>query len=506
MKLAIVGCGPKGLYALERLVAWAEASGGRHDLELTVFEPHSTPGAGPAYDPALPPYLLMNYPAAKIDLAHPTPPHARGGESFSGWADADRKGFPPRAEVGRYLNHGFERLRERSPLPIELVPAWVTSAHREADRWILGAGGQEYAVDEVLMALGHYSSRPFDLGRATPGAKIAMRGLGLTAIDLMLGLTEGRGGSFVGSIEAGLTYQPSSREPEVIRPWSRTGRPMLVKSGLPAELGAPPALAIAGESARLVGLPGAIGVDQLIVIVAALGERLLQLAEPDGIATGVEPWLGAAASGELPQIRDAQPALAASLAIATGAGVRDLNWALGVAWREIYPALVRRLSHGGLASEDRGSFARLTVELERVAFGPPPATVAKILALREAGLVDLGDTIRPAEPSEVEIDAVISAPGLHPQQEPLDDLLAAGAISVPPGCRGIEVGRDAACIGTDGRPTPGLSAVGRVTEDWIVGNDTLSRSLHPEIDRWAARICSDTGGSTLTQPARAGSL
>jgi hypothetical protein len=49
-----------------------------------------------------------------------------------------------------------------------------------------------------------------------------------------------------------------------------------------------------------------------------------------------------------------------------------------------------------------------------------------------------------------------------------------------------------------------LSAVGRATEVWVLGNDTLSRRLHPESAAWARRIVASatddlTGGSDLAR-------
>ena len=57
-----------------------------------------------------------------------------------------------------------------------------------------------------------------------------------------------------------------------------------------------------------------------------------------------------------------------------------------------------------------------------------------------------------------------------------------------PGRRGLDVAPDAGVIGPDGRRVPGLSVIGRATEDSVIGNDTLSRTLHPHADRWAARV------------------
>ena len=67
VRVAIVGCGPKGLFALERLLAHAAAANGE-ELVIDVFEPHPAPGAGPVYDPDQPEFLRMNFSAAMIDM------------------------------------------------------------------------------------------------------------------------------------------------------------------------------------------------------------------------------------------------------------------------------------------------------------------------------------------------------------------------------------------------------------------------------------------------------
>ena len=59
------------------------------------------------------------------------------------------------------------------------------------------------------------------------------------------------------------------------------------------------------------------------------------------------------------------------------------------------------------------------------------------------------------------------------------------------------------CIGRDGAPTPGLSAIGRPTEDSVIGNDTLGRTLHPHADRWARRVSASVaaGRGDAREPA-----
>ena len=67
LRVAIVGLGPKGLFALERLVHHSRGLPAG-SIELTIYEPHPAPGAGPVYDPAQPPYLRMNFAAELVDM------------------------------------------------------------------------------------------------------------------------------------------------------------------------------------------------------------------------------------------------------------------------------------------------------------------------------------------------------------------------------------------------------------------------------------------------------
>ena len=173
-------------------------------------------------------------------------------------------------------------------------------------------------------------------------------------------------------------------------------------------------------------------------------------------------------------------------------------------WRSLYPALVARLGGDGLQTRDWPAFLRLSAEMERIAFGPPPLNAAKLLALVDAGRIDLsflraatlasehGHTALRSERGtrtvDVVIDAVLPAPGASNDGGLVGRLVTDGHARVPEGRRGLEVTPAGSCRGRDGSITPGLSAVGRPTEDSVIGNDTLSRTLHPQADRWARRI------------------
>lgn len=542
LRVAIVGLGPKGLFALERLLSHAGdlADGAR--VAVDVFEPHPAAGAGPNYDPGQPSYLRMNFAAGALDMWPPTGARVPAGErpSFVAWrdrlpGDRDVADYPPRAQVGRYLADGLASVLRHAPSSarVTLHRTRVHAVRRSGERWdVVVADGAARRYDEVLLATGHEQSwddglardwshpatlvpsvfpvqRWLSSERVAPGAVVAVRGFALTFIDAALALTEGRGGSFQ-ALEHPyrLRYVPGDEDVRMILPFSRSGRAMLAKPDRAVSADVPALAAVADQGReRIRGLADGFDVHRdLLPILAATAADALSAARgrqgDDHMA--LRTWLAAAAAGRPPAAGAAAPAENLERSLAVGAGLREpgAQWALGHAWRTLYPALVLRLGGDGLAVSQWPSFRALAAEMERVAFGPAAVNVAKLLALIDAGRVDLSHVRAPGlrtrggraylcsehgeRPIDAVVDAVLPGPGASGAHgEPLRGLLDDGHVRVAPGRRGLDVDDAGACRDADGTVSRGLSAIGRATEDVVIGNDTLSRTLHPLADRWA---------------------
>ncbi len=479
----------------------------------------------------------MNFAADQLDMWWPSsravPPALR--RSFVAWRDADDAGsdlYPPRAQAGRYLGDGFATLLRCAPPNVEvrLHRLAVESVRPFEGRWEVVAGGTPATYDEVLVAVGHETAsttldvpgaRPgfplipavFPVERmlspdaVPPGSFVAIRGFALTFIDAALALTEGRGGTFEPLDHPyRLRYVPGPHDAGVIFPFTRSGQPMLAKPGA-AIVARVPALAGIAEAgrARISHLEPPVRLhDDLLPILADVACASLT-------ATG----------GDLAE-DDLAPAQAIERSLAVGAGLAPPghSWALGHAWRALYPALVEHLGGDGLRPADWPGFLRLAGELERLAFGPPPVNAAKLLALIAAGRVDLshlrggalvsaggGVALRSPAGKQaigVAVDAVLPGPGALGHGGLLAELVADGHARIAPGRRGLDVTGDASCRALDGSISAGLAAIGRPTEDSVIGNDTLSRTLHPHADRWAARVaerCRATAAQRPREPA-----
>ena len=92
-------------------------------------------------------------------------------------------------------------------------------------------------------------------------------------------------------------------------------------------------------------------------------------------------------------------------------------------------------------------------------------------------------------PVDVVVDAVLPGPGVLPGHDRLlDGLIEDGHVRISSGRRGLDVDLAGSCRSIDGSVSVGLAAIGRPTEDAVIGNDTLSRTLHALSDQWARRV------------------
>ena len=146
MRVAIVGLGPKGLYALERLLDHARGLDPASRLAIDVFEPHPVPGAGPVYDPSQPEYLLMNFAAAHVDMWWPGSGVVSPGErrTYVEWSGTNPSAYPSRADVGRYLADGLDRLRRRIPAGVSfrLHRSAVAAVSARGRHWAVTTSGE----------------------------------------------------------------------------------------------------------------------------------------------------------------------------------------------------------------------------------------------------------------------------------------------------------------------------------------------------------------------------
>lgn len=284
--LVIVGAGPRGTGLLERIAANAPELYAGSGLDIHLVDPYP-PGGGRIWREEQSPLLWMNSQAQDVtmftDESVAMAGPVREGPTLHEWAGIDGRVFADRQRQGAYLRWVFERT-------VAALPSGITVHHhaRRALRvdgpregrqrvWLEGRA-EPLAADVVVLTLGHLDAEPeseqralsayadahglvhlppdftadSDLSALAPGEPVLVRGFGLAFVDLVVLLTEGRGGRH----EQG-EYVPSGREP-VLYVGSRRGVPYHSKIGYDWEGERPPLPRFLGpaEIDALLARPG----------------------------------------------------------------------------------------------------------------------------------------------------------------------------------------------------------------------------------------------------------
>ncbi|MFI6651576.1 FAD/NAD(P)-binding protein [Streptomyces sp. NPDC050529] len=199
-RLALVGGGPRATYALERLSATVGRLGPGKGLEVRLFDRTGEFGAGQALDAFAD--ELRRRPGAEL--------HLHRAEIVNIEASDDVLTVVT-SGGGRHLADEVVLLTGRSHHAPQR-----TRAGRRLARTAARAGARHiphpYPMDREL--------GPGHCGRE---AVVGCAGMGLTAIDTVLHLTEGRGGRFEAAPGGGLVYRPSGTEPAGIVAFSGSG-------------------------------------------------------------------------------------------------------------------------------------------------------------------------------------------------------------------------------------------------------------------------------------------
>ncbi|MFF5945696.1 FAD/NAD(P)-binding protein, partial [Streptomyces althioticus] len=264
--ICIVGAGPRGTVALERVCANAPLLSPGQDVHVHVVDPYPV-GGGRVWKFDQPRELLMNTVAGDVTVFTDQTVTCEGpltpGPTQYQWARMVADGlvtdvsdeakaeaahmeawsYASRAFQGEYLGWSFRHIVERAPAGVSVSvhqtrAVSVTESPDGMQEVRLEGEDLPLRVDAVVLAQGHYDVAPTtreqhlidfaarhglhyvapnspaeaDLSWVAAGEPVIVRGLGLNFYDYMILLSEGRGGHFVTEGD-GLRYLPGGEEP-----------------------------------------------------------------------------------------------------------------------------------------------------------------------------------------------------------------------------------------------------------------------------------------------------
>jgi uncharacterized NAD(P)/FAD-binding protein YdhS len=257
---------------LERFAASASELLGKREVRIHVVDPYPA-GGGRIWRRAQSRLLWMNSMASdvtiftdeSVDCAGPIVP----GPALDQWvvgagatvleeAGIEPVGpmdFPPRLVQAEYLAWVWDRVVTSMPATVTVETHLDRAVDLTESRRVRLASGREIQADLVVLALGYLDRAPtaeevalsnaaarhgltylppgytadVDLSGLRPGENVIVRGLGQAFVDLVVLLTEGRGGWY-DDCSGLLTYHPSGHEP-ILYAGSRRGVPYHAKLG-----------------------------------------------------------------------------------------------------------------------------------------------------------------------------------------------------------------------------------------------------------------------------------
>ncbi|MGJ8624537.1 MAG: FAD/NAD(P)-binding protein [Yoonia sp.] len=532
--LAVIGFGPRGLGALEALATDALTCGSRYKID--IFDTLDALGAGPNFHPSDDPLCILNIPVRILDI---DPPAFMSGHiaPFEQWSATDYHGddFPPRADLGAYLNARFAALCEAAQDMFEITHIRAKArALQTADGWHIRTGNETHGpYDEVLLSLGqpatapdpqlmkwtdHATANGLDLHSAYPGTEllnaaqgwsdkaVAIRGLGLSTHDVLRLLTVGMGGRF----DSG-KYIKSGQEPSKILPFSRDGLPPAPKpatADIDALFDPTKGETETFNTALKKAVTQAPDV-ALKTICAALVPPTMRILDACGCAqtsATVEQWLATECNDPgMQDIQDTRTALRVTIEMAHHRTPPSEGYVIGQLWRKLQNEIRSGVNSAVLTPDTATAIVGFDEGLKRYSYGPPVAASEQLLTLIDEGLVSLQAVDDPdilmettgwrliegddALLAAVMIDAVLPNPSLDSITDPLiRGAMDKGFICSVAEGYGAQTRPDGSLVGQDDEAHSGLSLLGRLSLGSVIATDSLHDCFGASTHRWASGV------------------
>jgi hypothetical protein len=604
-KVAIIGGGPKGIYGFERLTAWLKIYPPSERTEIHIFNRSDSFGAGGNYRTEQPSWLLMNNPVGDINMWGEEKPRPVVPQlfSFPEWLyrtaemNISINDYTTRAMAGRYLSYGFNLIASNLPDNVygKYIVGEVVDMYNDSGKYSLSLkaeGDENYhcqadRYDHVLLATGHPKYRetkqalifqsfadehekagfiPFVYPAETvfsnvpPNCSVGMKGMGLTFMDAVLALTEGKGGRFERDEKTEkLLYIPSGKEPKAIYPFSRSGLPMIPRRSIPNENNrllffTRSALQRSESGKKLnfeqqiwpllrqdmiyayydlamkntgyqVGLSGCEDFDDVENLVAEYHKK-----NSSEICFDPERFLEPLHETEFHKGKTHNQYIEALynyyLQEARKGELRSPLAAVTAVWRKAASLFCKVYSFGGLTPESHRYFdCSIRGKLNRITYGPPVKSAEKLYALMESGILNFDAARKPdlvldeksglfilesspegtRYPVQYLVDARIPKVSLANGPGPLfRNLLNRGLITLYENRFGkeayqpgaVNINRQGFVIDKNGSINRGIAVTGTPTEGITFDNDTLSRDRNNFVDSWAEFISKEYAKST----------
>jgi len=565
-KIGIIGVGPRGGYSLEKLIIELVKQNSLLNIHISLFESTGNFGNGQVYDIDQNSSNWVNITERILELDQREAIDIDSLKiasfaSYHDWADKDFNTlsddtidtYPPRAQVGEYLSQRFQSLAK------PLIQSNIIALHKEQvkevkllnnDKIQISTNAKAYEeFDEVLLTIGHQSTElpqqiadwekfagdkkninlfksPYPVAdylhhkNLNNESIIGIRGFGLAMIDVVRAIAE-KFGEFITLDEQtrSSTYQIEQKGIPTIVPFSLDGLPPSPKP-LNAQIDKwfKPTEAsilkfekhigdkknqVAAESPRFL-------IEAFAPIAAGIYLDLPDIINPQNLSASaiiklIEKWLEDQSFENSLIISRKQPAkesMKSFVEMATGEAAISLDYCIGQVWRYCQPSIYKKLSFNECSDNVFAEIIALDESTKRYSYGPPVESIQQLLALEEAGVLNLDMANDPNIKLTAEgwqfnladqsitanfmIDSVLDAPQIKVVNSPIvENMLVDNLIKIVHNDLGVETNENGYLISKESDKKIPIALLGRLAKGTIIGVDAILECFGSRPLQWA---------------------
>ncbi|MGR3809328.1 FAD/NAD(P)-binding protein [Jiulongibacter sp. NS-SX5] len=447
--LAVIGCGPRGGFALEQFFQELILQGSIENTKILAFESTGLWGSGWVYYTKQSDANWININERNIDLPSrplwqirdqiiPKFPSYHQWAGFENRNETDPDNYIKRSRLGEYLTQRFESFA--TPMcelgVLQLIDTEVKHLQFQSDNTLIlnCQNGEVYKVNEALLTIGHQSTSldkdlekwhqelpedqidnklildPYPLENylnspsISTAQNIGIRGMGLAMIDVVRTIASLHGEFEIEDKSSQKMKFKSSKRNTKILPYSLDGLPPIPKplnkaiddNFLPNQK----ELDLFDKSiSNKATQKKAKNSQFLLSAFAKLATRVFKnhphqkqnsIAEQK-LEVLIIQWLKEQKHDHPLFVPKSQPIielLKLYAEMACGVQPSSLDYAIGQIWKHCQPTIYKALSYSLCSDEVIAEIIKIDESTKRYSFGPPVASIQQLIALVEAGFID----------------------------------------------------------------------------------------------------------------------
>ncbi|MDN3667522.1 FAD/NAD(P)-binding protein [Algibacter miyuki] len=451
-KVAIIGMGPRGGYALERLIIELAEQYSLSNINISVFEITGNFGNGQVYglDQNQSNWINITERILKIEkrkAIHTATVKIESFPSYHEWVSTDFSTcseddidtYPPRAKIGKFLSERFQSLIK------PLVEAKIVSLYQEQAKkveWIdyrrlqiITDSNNYKGFDDILLTIGHQSTElseqiiawdtyaankesmtlfksPYPIANylqhhnLTHTSTIGIRGFGLAMIDVVRAIAENFGAFSTEEQNGICTYQTAYDIKNLFVPFSLDGLPPVPKPlNVRIDRWFQPSEASILNFEKQIGntqiQKEAESPDFLIAAFAPIAAGVFNKLSNSNNTSNISKqeiemlivdWLKDQSKSHdliISTKQSAKKSMPCFVNMAKGKAAVSLDYCIGQVWRHCQPTIYKALSYNACSDAVFAEIIALDESTKRYSYGPPVESIEQLVALAELGILNL---------------------------------------------------------------------------------------------------------------------